>query len=622
MNKVLSDIITYTKYAKYIPSLKRRETWDEIVDRYLRGMIRKFPHLQSEILANGEFIRNQKILPSMRFLQFAGDAVERNEVRGYNCSYVPVTSYEVFSEIMFLLLAGTGVGYSVQTHHIEELPTILKPTRERKFLVGDSIEGWADAVKILLKSYFGLSQYKPRFDFSDIRPKGTLLVTTGGKAPGPDPLRICLLRIETILNKKENGDQLSALECHDIICHIADSVLTGGIRRAALISLFSIDDKEMATCKYGEWWELNPQRGRANNSAVFLRSRASEEDFLQLWNIAQESKAGEPGILFTNDPKFGTNPCGEISLRPYSFCNLTEINASNLDSESDFYERCEKAAFFGTLQAGFTDFHYLRPIWKKSTEKDYLIGVGITGICNGNILQLRDQFPDLLKKGAQVVKQVNKEVAESLGILPAARCTTIKPAGTTSSLLGVSSGIHAWHSKVYIRNIQCAIGDDLYNYFAIKHPKLIKIMDYDPRSAVIGIPMKAPEQSILREKETAIDLLERIKMFNLEWVREGHRQGPNYNNVSATVNIRDTEWEQVRKWIWENRYNYNGLAILPYDNGTYRDAPFEVCTEEEYEEKLKYVTDIDLTQITEDEDNTAIQQEIACGGVIGCEVVL
>jgi ribonucleoside-triphosphate reductase len=625
MNKsqlLLSEVVVYTKYAKYIPELKRRETWDEIVSRYEQMMIKKYPELKDDIYKYGQQIHDRKVLPSMRALQFGGAAIEKNEARGYNCAYLPIDHHYAFSEIMFLLLGGTGVGYSVQQHHIEQLPDIQKPVKERKFLVGDSIEGWADAVKALMKSYFGYTKTKPRFDFSDIRPKGQRLVTAGGKAPGPAPLKQCLQNIEILLEQKQDGEKLTSLEVHDIVCHIANAVLAGGIRRAALISLFSADDEAMRTCKHGAWWELNPQRGRANNSAVLLRHKVTKEFFDDLWEQIEDSNSGEPGIYFSNDKDWGTNPCCEIALRPFTFCNLTEINAGALNNDEDFYEACEAAAFFGTLQAGFTDFHYLRDIWKKNSEKDSLIGVGITGICNGNILQLKSKNPNLLKYGSEKVKQVNEAIAEKIKINPAARTTTVKPSGTTSCVLGTSSGIHAWHSRYYIRNIQCSVGDDLFVYFSENHPELIKVMDYDPNSAVIGTPQYAPEYALMREDETAIDMLERVKMFNEEWVREGYRSGQNHNNVSATVSIKDDEWKEVGEWMWSNKNTYNGLSVLPYDGGTYKDAPFMTCTLEEYKKKMEYIESnpIDLTLIVEEEDNTKLNDQVACGGG-NCEIV-
>lgn len=306
--RLLSDIVVYTKYAKYIPELKRRESWNEICDRYEKMMVEKYPHLTDEIISNMTFIRNKQVLMSMRAAQFAGKPIIKNNSRIFNCAYLPIDDYRAFAEIMFLLLGGTGVGYSVQFSHINKLPEIKIPRKKQKFLIGDSIEGWADAVRALMAAFFGLRSTLPVFDFSDIRPKGARLVTAGGKAPGPEPLKRALFSIQTILERKQDGDKLSSLECHDIVCHIADAVLAGGIRRAALISLFSADDEDMITAKAGNWWELNPQRGRANNSAVLVRHRATKEFFDEFWKKIEASGSGEPGLYFTNNPNYGTNP--------------------------------------------------------------------------------------------------------------------------------------------------------------------------------------------------------------------------------------------------------------------------------------------------------------------------
>ena len=306
--QLLSEIVVFNKYAKYVPSLKRRETWNEIVDRYIEMMYKKYPKLEKQITDLSPSLYKKDVLMSMRAAQFAGPAIEKNESRIYNCAYLPIDHPYCFAEVMFLLLGGTGVGYSVQQHHIDKLPEIKKPKYERKYLIGDSIEGWADSIKALMKAYLGQSTYKPKFDFSDIRAKGQRLVTAGGKAPGPQPLKECLFQIEAILENKKDGEKLTSLEVHDIICHIADAVLTGGIRRAALICLFSAQDDAMRTCKSGNWWELNPQRGRANNSAVLLRHKVTKSFFDNLWQQIKDSNAGEPGIYFSNDKDWGTNP--------------------------------------------------------------------------------------------------------------------------------------------------------------------------------------------------------------------------------------------------------------------------------------------------------------------------
>ena len=615
-NRILSDITVYMKYAKYIPELKRRETWQELVTRNMEMHIKKYPQLEKEIRENYMYVFKKQVLPSMRSMQFSGKPIEISPNRIYNCAYAPVDDWRVFSEIMFLLLGGTGVGYSVQKHHVDVLPEIRKPSKDRgrRWLVADSIEGWADAVKVLVKSYFfGGSHIE--FDFSDIRPKGARLVTSGGKAPGPQPLKECLIKLEGILDSKEDGDKLRPIEVHDMVCHIADAVLAGGIRRAALISLFSATDDEMISCKSGSWWETNPQRGRANNSAVLLRHKVTKEYFMDLWKKIELSKAGEPGIYLSNDKDWGTNPCCEIALRPFQFCNLTEVNVSNVVSQEDYESRVKAATFIGTLQAGYTDFHYLRPIWQRTTEKDALIGISMTGIGSGAVLGLN------MKAAAKVVKEENERVANAIGINKAARTTTVKPAGTTSLTLGTSSGIHAWHNDYYIRRVRVGKNEAIYSYLAVNHPELVEDEYFRPHdTAVIGIPQKAPEGSILRN-ESPIQLLERVKKVQQEWIKPGHRSGSNAHNVSATVSIREHEWPAVGEWMWENKDAYNGLSVLPYDGGTYIQAPFEDCTKEKYEELMKALKDVDLSKIVELDDDTDLSGEVACAGG-ACEVTL
>jgi ribonucleoside-diphosphate reductase alpha chain len=515
---------------------------------------------------------------------------------------------------MFLLLSGCGVGYSVQKHHVEKLPEIRVPKKTRRFLVGDSIEGWADSVKVLLKSYFGITTARPIFDFRDIRPKGAELITVGGKAPGPEPLKECLFQIQKVLDRKEDGDQLSPIEAHDIICHIADAVLSGGIRRAALISLFDLHDNEMLTSKHGHWWELNPQRGRANNSAVVIRSKVRKKDFVELWGKIVASNSGEPGVYFSNDKDWGTNPCCEIALRPYQFCNLTEINVSNIGSQEDLNKRVAAGAFLGTLQASYTDFHYLRSIWKKTTEKDALVGVGMTGIGSGKVLEFD------LEEAAKYAKAANEDLAKIIGINKAARVTTVKPSGTSSLVLGTSSGIHAWHNDFYIRRMRLGKNEALYQYLAINHPELVEDDFFKPNlQAVVSVPQKAPNGAIYRT-ESALDLLERTKKFNMEWVKQGHRKGANTNNVSATISVKQDEWDMVGEWMWKNKDTFNGLSVLPYDNGSYKQAPFEDITEDKFKEMESHLNNIDLKNIVEMTDETALQDQAACAGG-ACEIV-
>tara|TARA_R110000803_G_scaffold37040_8_gene79819 strand:- start:3285 stop:5147 length:1863 start_codon:yes stop_codon:yes gene_type:complete len=615
-NEILSDITVHMKYAKYIPELKRRESWDDLVTRNKNMHIKKYPALKENIEEVYRLVYDKKILPSMRSLQFGGKPIEISPNRVYNCAYLPIDHIDSFSEVMFLLLGGTGVGYSVQKHHVQDLEPVNKPysKRTRRFLIGDSIEGWADAIKVLMKSYMGEKrQSTVDFDFSDIRPKGAQLVTSGGKAPGPQPLKECILKITGILNSKESGDPLSTIEVHDIVCHIADAVLAGGIRRAALISLFSADDDEMISCKSGNWWETDPQRGRANNSACLMRHKITKEFFMDLWKRVELSNAGEPGIYFNNDKDWGTNPCCEIALRPYQFCNLCEVNASDIESQEDLNERVKAAAFIGTLQAGYTNFHYLRDIWRETTEKDALIGVSMTGIGSGVVLGYD------MKKAADVVKRENSRVAKLIGINSAARCTTVKPAGTTSLALGTSSGIHAWHNDYYVRRVRVGKNESIYKYLVESHPELIEDEYFRPHdTAVISIPQKAPAGAIMRD-ESPFELLERIKKVATEWVVPGHRKGSNTHNVSATVSLKTEEWEDAGEWMWDNRKHYNGLSVLPYDGGSYTQAPFEDITEGEYLNLLQHLTEIDLKNVTETEDNTDLSGELACAGG-ACEI--
>ena len=613
-NEILSDITVHMKYAKYLPKKKRRETWRELVSRNKRMHLKTYPDMKDEIHAAYKLVMAKKVLPSMRSMQFGGKPIEINPSRIYNCAFAPVDDWRAFNEIMFLLLGGTGVGYSVQKHHVEKLPEIRKPNpnRSRRFLVGDSIEGWADAVKALIRTYF-FGGSTIRFDFSDIRPKGARLITSGGKAPGPQPLKECLLKIRGVLDGKSDGDKLEPIEVHDIICYIADAVLAGGIRRAALISLFSADDDEMLAAKTGNWWEKNPQRGRANNSVVLLRHRITKVVFESLWERVKASGAGEPGFYFSNDKDWGTNPCCEIALRPYQFCNLTEVNVSDVESQEELEKRTKAAAFIGTLQAGYTDFHYLRDIWRRTTEKDALIGVSMTGIASGKVLDLD------MTKAAAVVKEENARVAKLLGIKSAARCTTVKPAGTTSLALGTSSGIHAWHNDYYIRRLRVGKNESIYWYLYSNHPELVEDEYFRPHdTAVIAIPQKAPDGAITRH-ESALQLLKRVAKVSAEWVKPGHKKGQNTHNVSATISIKDAEWQDVGEWMWENHDKYNGLSVLPHNGGTYIQAPFEDCSRERYEVLVQALKEIDLTQVVEDEDNTDLQGELACAGG-ACEI--
>lgn len=613
--KILSDITVFNKYAKFIPDLGRRENWKELCLRNMGMHLRKYPHMAQEIEeVYNDFVFTKKVLPSMRSMQFGGRPIELSNNRMFNCAFVAIDHPAAFWEAMFLLLGGSGVGFSVQFPHVAKLPAVIGPTeRPRRFLVGDSIEGWADAIKVLVKAYFE-GKSDPDFDYRDIRPKGAKLITSGGKAPGPEPLRICVEQLRKVLNGAV-GRKLTPLECHDMMCHIADAVLSGGIRRAALISLFSQNDLDVMSCKSGSWWELNPQRGRANNSVVLERGKVTEEQFMSIWKRVRASGCGEPGFFWTNDINIGTNPCCEISLRSMQFCNLTEVNVSDVTTQEELNARCKAASFLGTLQAGYTNFHYLRPQWIENTEKDALIGVGMTGIGSGKILPL-----DLVQ-AAEVVKVENERVAKCLGINVASRCTTVKPSGTSSLTVGSSSGIHAWHNDYYIRRMRVGKNEALYRYMSNNFPSLIEDCVFKPHlEAVMMFPQKAPEGAIYRT-EPAINLLKRVRRFNQEWVHAGYREGANHHNVSCTISIRDEEWDMVGEWMWNNKKYYTGISVLPYDTGTYPQQPFSDCTKEEFEKLATHLFDINLDDVKEEEDNTNLTDQVACAGG-ACELKL
>ena len=653
---ILGDLVHHMKYAKYDPELGRRETYLETVERNMQMHIDRHPSLKEEIEEAYEFVKEKKVIPSMRSMQFAGVAIDVNPARIFNCSYLPVTSIDAFNETMFLLLSGVGVGFSVQKHHVEQLPEIRKPIKSRRYLIQDSIEGWADAVKVLMKSYFA-DRSLPLFDYRAIREKGAQLVISGGKAPGPEPLKKCLNTVQSILDSKKNGEKLTPIEAHDIQCIIADAVLAGGIRRSALISLFSVGDEEMMKCKSIQhavidevidevngtfrvrvnvnetqktvwipeddykkleeeqklqWFYLYPERARSNNSIVMARSLITEDVFKEKWGVIQKSGSGEPGLYFTNNVELGTNPCCEISLNANQFCNLTSINVSNLENQGDLNERAKAAGFIGTLQASYTDFHYLRPQWKKITEKEALLGVSLTGIASISALDY-----DFAEAATETVQE-NKRVAGLLGINPAKRVTCIKPEGTGSLVLGTSSGIHAWHNTFYKRRIRVGKNEAIYEYLKNELPELVEDEVFGT-GAVITVPVKAPEEAIIRN-EDVISFLERIKYFTEVWVKPGHNDGMNTHNVSATVSIKSDEWEKVSDWLWENQESFNGLSFLPYDSGTYVQAPFEDITAEEFERFSQYVKSIDLEQVLEIQDNTNLQGELACAGA-SCEVI-
>lgn len=677
--EILSNVTVWMKYARYNRELKRRETWEEICERNKQMHLRKFPNYEfiiEDIYEN--YVIPKKVLPSMRSMQFAGAAIDQHHSRMFNCAYAPIDSVDVFGEIMFLLLGGTGMGYSVQERHISQIPPITqpKPGTTEHIKVQDSIEGWADAIKALMYCYTEQGHGFPVFDLSLVRSKGAELITSGGLAPGPEPLAECLNKIEAILQSKQQEQPLTDLEVHDIICHIADAVYAGGIRRAALICLFDRWSERMLSCKSSSspadllrihkiggkdaegnlhewivdieqeekiykqvvfhvdenghswdfsqlqdqgvlgWWVLNSQRGRANNSAVLERDQVSQQEFNRIWAAVEASGSGEPGVYWTNDADWGTNPCVETALRPYQFCNLVEINVSTLKSREDFNCRVWAATVLGTLQATYTNFNYLRDCWRENTEKDALLGVSMTGMAS----QMIEKLGINLEAAGKMAKSCNTFWADRLGINPSARITCVKPAGTTSLVLSTSSGVHAWHDEYYIRRLRVGKQEAIYNYLLETVPELIEDCVRNPSAtAILSVPQKATENALLRGEETALSMLERIKSTYKTWVLGGHRDGTNTHNISATVNLKPGEWKEVGEWMWNNSEYYNGISVMPYNGGSYVQAPFETIDKEKFDEMSVFLAEIDLSKVIEMRDNTALVDEIACAGGL-CEI--
>lgn len=1027
--QILSDLVIHSKYARYLDEQRRREIWPELTDRNMTMHLQKFPQLAHVIHWAYEFVRNKVVLPSMRSMQFAGRAIERANNRMFNCCFLPIDHPAAFSELIFLLLGGSGVGYSVLPEEVRKLPPLQNPGAPQRYIAHDSIEGWADCVKMLMKSYFYGKPF-PVFDLSDIRPKGTRLVTAGGKAPGPEPLELALFLVNEILAKKCPGDRLTTLEAHDICCILSDAVVAGGIRRcipqhyqvftpsgavqikdlkvgdevltgfgrtdkvvavectgrkplveirtnlgsffstaehrwavldslegsvawkaasaltvtdrlvfdrqgydgqptslpafedqelkskkvvvpaltpeiswffgyllgngyvqqthhsdtgfrdfqvkismptefplveervrdgfrqfgfeparyirkngkacewyvssvnltrylsqfkaansdlkvptflwsapreiraaflaglfdadgsikngdgklprptlvstkhgefarqvqglyaslglpvrvamkhhhggksdefvvktvsnrftdrcveaidlyssklqyhdyqkreglsdkenysfslpkelyqkrphgtedyarhfalwnsntrlslelyerefgersyipvsvegvfssgddvtydievehdhcfivegllthnSAMISFFDLEDEAMRTCKQGAWWEKHPWRARSNNSAMVYRPSITRGQFDLLWKATEESRCGEPGIYWSNDPLRiqKSNPCAEAGLQPYQMCNLTSINASAIRTQEQLNEAAAAASFIGTLQASYTNFHYLRPIWKKTTDEDALLGVSITGVANRDFLDLD------LEQAACEVLSVNEHYAPFIGVNLAARTTLMKPEGTSSLLLGTSSGAHSWYSKWYLRRLRLGKDEAIHSHLLEACPQLMEDDVEKPQlQSVLTIPIAAPEGAIVREDESPIDLLERVKYLQQRWVLPGHRYGINPHSVSCTVEVGDGEWQEVGEWMWQNRENYACISAFPKDGGTYVQAPFEACSKETYEQLSQYVQGIDLTQVFESEDGTTISETVACAGG-ACEI--
>lgn len=608
---LLSDIAFFRTYSA-IKSDGYKESWQEVCDRYEQFLIECYPNLSNSVRFAVNYMRKQQVVGSMRALQFAGPGLHRENLRAYNCSAANITSFKDIADGLYLLLCGCGFGYSVKREHISELPQIAEGSPQ-EYLVLDSREGWCESVIALLNNP------QLSFDYSAVRPAGSP-VSSGGTASGPEPLRKAHDKIRDIL-ASAMGRNLVPYEVSDIMCHLADCVVVGGVRRSALICLFDPDDQEMLNYKSGSWWKDNSQRGRANVSAHMMRKGASKEQFDAIIDACFASNAGEPGIVWTDNPDMVVNPCNEIGLSDGGLCNLTEINFSTVIDSHDFAQRAWAATFLGTLQAGLTRFTYVAPKWTENARKEALLGVSITGLAHNWDLAEKFLEEGVFEKVAQRMKDWNAQVASSIGISSAARIGCIKPSGTTSTVLNTTSGIHAAHSPHYLRRIRVdrnsPVGKHLQSVLA--GTEFIEDDQFVPSNVIVSVPY-AMEGAIMREKEPAVRFMNRCAKVYEAWIEPSHRRGDNCHNVSATVTYRDNEKEYVKKWLWQNRDKYSGMSLLPLDLGSYVQAPFESISKERYNELQAKMPKIDLSGVyygSEQKDERQGEQACSAGG---CEI--
>ena len=600
--KSLMNYSFVSKYARWIPEKKRRETWRESVDRVMHMMYEQYPDVNGDIVWAYDMMHKKRVLGSQRALQFGGQPIFKHHARMYNCIASYIDRLRFFQECMYLLLCGCGTGFSVQKHHVAKLPTLVKAKKgTKKFVIPDTIEGWSDALGVLVSSFFEQDELFPEyvgktvvFDYSGIRAAGAYLSSSGGKAPGPEPLKKALSNIKKVLDKAiknaefASGDvrKLTPIEAYDIVMHAADAVISGGVRRSATICLFSPDDQAMAQAKTGNWFHDNPQRGRSNNSALLLRDSTTKEEFATLMESVREF--GEPGFVWSDSTELVVNPCVEIGLYPvdvttgetgWQACNLSTINCSKIETEEDFYESCKAAAIIGTLQAGFNSFPYLGEVTERIIAREALLGVSMTGIMDKPEICLD---PTIQRHGAKIVKDTNKKIAEKININIAARTTCIKPEGTTSCILGTSSGIHPHHAKRYIRRVQANKMEPIYQYFQTINERACEesVWSANDSDAVISFCVEVATGSKTKNQISALELLEYVKSTQKNWVTGGINVDANVqpwltHNVSNTINIKPEEWDDVEKFIYKNRNFFCGISLLPITGDKdYPQAPF------------------------------------------------
>ncbi len=620
------QFIHLSKYARYNDELGRRETWEETVDRYIE-YFKSHTESKKDIdwveLKNA--ILNLEVMPSMRCMMTAGKALEKDQVAGYNCSYIPIDNLKSFDEIMYILCCGTGVGFSVESKYTNKLPEIPDElhSTDTTIVFRDSKIGWATGFREFLSLLY--SGKIPNWDVSKIRPSGARLKTFGGRASGPEPL-VDLLHFTKNLFQKAKGRKLTTLECHDLVCKIADVVVSGGVRRSALISFSDLNDDHMRGAKNGRWWEQNMQRSIANNSAVY-EVKPDIKIFMKEWLSLVESGSGERGIYCVGAAKnqaektgrrdinhdFRTNPCSEILLRPYEFCNLTEVIVRSTDKKEDLVRKVRIASILGTLQSTLTNFRYINKKWKTNTEEERLLGVSLTGIMDHAVLNgsgKKKQLEDLLVELKTTAVDTNKQYAEVLGIPQSAAITCVKPSGTVSSLTDTAAGIHPRYAQYYIRRARMDKKDPLAN-FMINKGFLVEEDFYNKNNWVFSFPIKAPEGCLTRHDLTAIEQLEHWKVFQDHYTE---------HKPSITVYVNDHEWLEAGAWVYKYIDNISGVSFLPKDNGTYRQAPYEEITKEQYEKLIATVPmDINWSEFKEETDTTTGARELACSAGV-CEL--
>ena len=617
--------IAKSRYAKYFDG-KGREDWSETVERYMDNVVR--PKIGDDSYVNSirDAILNLEVMPSMRAMMTAGPALDRDNTAGYNCSYLPVDDPKSFDEAMFILLCGTGVGFSVERQYISKLPEIPELfDSETVIVVRDSKEGWAKAFRQLLALLW--AGEVPRWDVSKVRPAGARLKTFGGRASGPAPL-VELFNFTVQTFKNAQGRKLSSVECHDLMCFIGQIVVVGGVRRSAMISLSNLSDDRMRHAKSGQWWETAAHRALANNSVAYTE-RPDMETFMREWTALVESKSGERGVFNREaskkqaakngrrDPEyhFGTNPCSEIILRPYEFCNLTECVVRSTDSVEDLERKVKIATILGTIQSSYTHFPYLRKVWQRNTEEERLLGVSLTGIMDNRLLTTKNKGLDkTLEHLRNVAISTNAEWASRLDIPPSAAISCVKPSGTVSQLVDSASGIHARHSPYYIRTVRGDNKDPLTQFMKdqkIPHEPCVFKGD---TTTVFSFPMKSPNGAVTRNDMTAVEQLEMWLIYQRHWCE---------HKPSVTISVRDSEWMAVGAFVYEHFDEMSGVSFLPHTDHSYQQAPYQECGKSDYEMLLSIMPKkIDWSKLSdyEQEDNTVSMQTMACSGDV-CEIV-